>query len=50
MTVHSSHSGGDRGVRAAKAGSAGMQVCHQQHPVSITNREGGLQHSQEAGV
>lgn len=46
MTVHSSHSGGDRGVRAAKAGSAATSSEDHQ-------RRGGtaaFQHFQEAGV
>jgi len=39
MTVHSSHSGGDTEIRAAKAGSAGRQFYEEQHPAWITDGE-----------
>lgn len=41
MTVHSSHSGGDTEIRAAKAGSAGRHFYQEQHPVRITDGEEG---------
>lgn len=41
MTVHSSHSGGDTEIRAAKAGSAERQFYEKQHPLWITDREEG---------
>lgn len=41
MTVHRSHSGGDREIRAAKAGSPGRQFYREQHPVWTTKGEEG---------